>query len=139
MNRIIRQVSVIGILVLAVTIGVNAQSDQTYRAEIPFAFEAAGKHYEAGTYSVGPLSQTAARGIAIRDLKRGNYRLLGLSDAGNNNWNKPGSLTFQKVNGQYMLSQISTATFKMKMKSKKSDDGQLAGGAPRDVVAIKLN
>ena|SRR5687768_9735960 len=140
MNRIIRQLSVIGLLVLAVTIGVNAQSDQQYRAEIPFAFEVAGKHHEAGKYLVGPVSRTASSAIAIRNAKTGNGQLLQVYAAqGDNNWDKPGTLTFLKVGGQYRLSQISTATFKMKMKSKKADMAQLAGATPPEIVPINLN
>ena len=127
MNRIIRQASLIGLFVIAVTIGANAQSDTQYRAEIPFDFEARGKHYEAGNYSVGPLSQAATPGgIAIRDIRNRNARILGVvSLSGDNDWDKPGILTFVKVNGRYTLSQISTATFTMKLKSRKSS-GELA-------------
>lgn len=140
MNRIIRQVSVIGLLVLAVTIGVSAQADQQYRAEIPFSFEAAGKHYEAGKYSVGPLSQASTPGgIAIRNVQNGEARVLGVNSVqGDNNWDKAGKLTFLKINGQYRLSQISTPTFGMKMKSKRSDLAQ-AGATRPEVVAINLN
>lgn len=140
MNRIIRQASVIGLFVLAVTIGVSAQSDQQYKAEIPFDFEAGGKQYAAGKYAVGPLSRTAPNGIAIRNVQTGDGRLLGISALqGDNNWDKVGILTFLMVEGRYRLSQISTATFKMMMKGKKADGAQLAGASAPNAVAIKLN
>ena len=127
---------------LAVAVGVNAQANQQYRADVPFSFDANGKHYAAGEYAVGPLSQISSPGgIALRDLQTGNARLLGIaSQTGDDNWNKPGRLIFVKENGVYRLSQISTATFQMKMKGRKSNDDQLAKASPssREVVAIDL-
>ena len=106
----------IGLLVMAVVIGANAQASQQYRAEVPFDFEAGGKQYAAGKYSVGPLSGA----IAIRSLETGNMRLLGVSAlAGTNDWINPGTLDFHKVNGRYTLSRISTPTFQMEMKIQK--------------------
>jgi hypothetical protein len=135
MNRIIRQISVIGLFMLAVTIGVSAQSNQQYRADVPFGFDVNGKHYAAGEYSVGPVSQVASPGgIAIKDLQNGNAQLLGInSQQGDRNWDKPGQLSFLKMNGRYILTDISTATFKMKMKTSKARDGELA-----EVVAVRL-
>lgn len=141
MNRILRQVSFIGLFVMAVTLGVNAQVSQQYRADVPFSFEANGKHYAAGEYSVGPLSQISSPGvIAIRDMRTGNARLLGATTVqGDNNWDTPGRLIFLKINGRHTLSQISTATFKMKMKAQKARSAELAKAASdSEVVAVDL-
>ena len=141
MNRIIRQVSLIGLVILAVTLAANAQSSQQYRADIPFSFEANGKQYAAGEYTIGPLSQVTVPGaIAIRSLNTGNARVLGVtSDMGNGNWDNPGKLIFRKVDGRHTLSQISTASFEMNMKVKKSRSNELAkGGADPVIVAIAL-
>jgi hypothetical protein len=141
MNRIIRRVSLIGLFILAVTLGVTAQASQQYRADIPFSFEANGRHYAAGEYAVGPLSQVSSPGgIALRNLDTGKARLLGVtSNHGDNNWDNPGRLTFLKVDGRYTLSQISTATFKMKMKVQKARSAELAKGASDPaIVAIDL-
>ena len=135
MNRIVKQISVIGLFMLAVTIGVNAQANQQYQAEVPFSFEANGKHYSAGQYSVGPLSQMSVPGaIALRDIGSGKAAVLGINSLdGDRDWNKPGRLTFVKENGRYILKDISTATFAMKMKGAKSRTAELA-----EVVAIDL-
>lgn len=140
MNRIIRQASVIGLFLLAVTIGVSAQANQQYRAEIPFSFEAAGKHYEAGNYAVGPLSQASSPGgIVLRDSRNKVARVLGVNAIqGDNNWDKQGKLTFLKVNGRYTLTQISTPTFIMEMKSRKSK-GDLAKQTPADAQVVAIN
>lgn len=142
MNRIIIKASVMVLLVLAVSLGVKAQNVE-YRAEIPFSFQAAGKHYEAGKYSVGSLSQVSSPGgIVIRDLQNRNGRILGMNSAhGDNNWDKPGTLTFLKVEGEYRLSQISTPTFKMEMKGRAGKGRELAQRAPSgsNIVTIALN
>lgn len=135
MNRIIRQISIVGLFMLAVTIGVNAQASQQYRAEVPFSFEANGRQYAAGEYAIGPLSQVSVPGaIALRNLENGHGAILGINALqADTNWNKPGRLTFVKENGRYTLRDISTATFTMKMKRSKSRTAELA-----EVVAIDL-
>ena len=141
MNRIVKQVSIIGLFMLAVTVGVKAQANQQYRADIPFSFDANGRHYAAGEYTVGPLSQISIPGgIALRERKSGNARVLGVtSTQGDNDWDKSGKLTFIKDNGRYTLSQISTATFAMKMKARKARSSELASGASHaEIVAVDL-
>ena len=142
MNRIVKQITMIGLFMLAVTVGVNAQANHQYRADIPFSFDANGRHYEAGEYAVGSLSQVSTPGaIAIRDLRSGNARVLGvISVQGESTWNKPGKLTFVKEDGRYTLSQISTATFAMKMKVRKARSAELASGASSnaEIVAVDL-
>jgi hypothetical protein len=142
MNGIVKQITVVGLFMLAVTVGVNAQVSQQYRADIPFSFDANGRHYQAGEYVVGSLSQVSTPGaIAIRDLRSGNARVLGIiSTQGDGNWNQPGRLNFVKEDGRYTLSQISTATFAMKMKVRKARSGELASGASSngEIVAIDL-
>lgn len=127
----------IGLLMLAVVIGANAQVSH-YRAEIPFDFEAAGKQYQAGSYTVGRLSDVGGF-VTIRDLDRGNMRVLGLNPLpGTSNWDIPGTLTFQKIGGRYQLRQISTATFKMDVKiAKPKSELAKEGSSNKVVVALK--
>ena len=141
MNRIIKQASLIGLFMLAVTVGVKAQGSQQYRADIPFSFEVNGKQHAAGEYIVGAMSQVSAPGaIALRNLKSGRAQVLGVtSQQGDIGWDNPGKLTFLKTDGRYTLSQISTATFKMKMKVQKARNSELAKEASDPaVVAIDL-
>jgi hypothetical protein len=141
MNRVFRPASLIGVFMLATVMGASAQSNPQYRAEIPFGFEAAGKHYDAGKYEVGPLERVSSpSAIVIRNLQTGNARLLGANARhGNNDSDKDGKLTFVRTDGGYVLSQISTATFEMKMKAKKSASDQLAkGSSDPAIVAIDL-
>ena len=132
--------SLMVLCVVAVTMGANAQTAQQYRAEIPFDFVAGGKHYSAGQYSVGPVAASTGSAVVIRDLQKGNSRVLGVNTlGGNRDWDKPGTLSFLKVNGRYRLSQISTATFSMKMKAPKILIADAGGKVPDpEVVAIRL-
>ena len=130
--------TVMVLALLAISVSINAQSSQQYSADIPFDFEARGQQHSAGKYRLSPSSNTGA--IVLREMKSGNGRILGLSrDPGTNNWDEPGTLTFVKVNGKYRLSEVATATFKLRMKDVKAatrDEGNIAYA---DAVKIKLH
>lgn len=138
MKRIIMQASAMVVFVFSVAMGVNAQSAQQYRAEIPFGFDAAGRHYAAGEYSVGPMSQTQGP-IAIQDLRNGKKRMLGVNSlGGTNDWDKVATLTFRRINGRYRLSQISTPTFNMELKVPKVGSELAGTDSSPETVAINL-
>ena len=141
MKRIIVKASLMAVGVLVLAAGAHGQLAQQYRAQIPFSFEAAGKVHAAGKYTVGPISDSNSP-VAIRNLKTGKARMLGLNArGGNNDWDKPGKLIFVKVKGAYHLSEISTPTFGMKLKRARTEVREVASGsAPlEDVVTIYLN
>ena len=141
MNRTIIQASLLILFVSAITVGVNAQVSQQYRADIPFSFDANGRSYQAGKYSVGPLSQLSMSGIAIRGI--GKHSRSGILSAaareGTNDWDNPGTLTFLNVNGRYKLIRVSTATFSMDMKGKKDRDGDLAKLSSSESKTVSVN
>ena len=140
MQRTIIQSTLMLLAVLAISVSINAQSSQQYSADIPFDFEARGKQHAAGKYRLSPASVTASGAIVLREMKSGNGRVLGVSrDPGTNNWDEPGTLTFVKVNGVYRLSEISTATFKLRMKDAKTADRDEGNIAYADSVKIKLH
>lgn len=142
MKRIIVQASLMAVGVLVLALGAHAQVSQQYRASIPFNFEAKGKVYDAGKYIVGPITSGQQGPLGIRNMKTGKTRMLGVNTlGGNGNWDKPGRLTFVKTNGAYHLSEISTATFSMKMKRTRTDVREVAGGSAQheEVVTIYLN
>ena len=138
MKRTIVQMSLMAVAVLVIAVAANAQSSQVYRANIPFDFEAVGKNNSAGKYILAPVSGA----LSIRNHDSGKARLLGMIQvAGDGNWDKPGKLTFVKSAGKYTLSEISTATFKMKMRRTRTDVREVSGGkaAAEEVVTIYLN
>jgi hypothetical protein len=127
--------------ILAVSVSINAQVSQEYSANIPFDFEARGERHEAGKYRLGSVSLATPGAIALRDMKSGESKVIGISSGPqNNSWGRPGTLTFLKTNGKYVLTEVSTASFSMKMKGIKKrglreNDVAFAG----EVVKISLN
>lgn len=141
MKRIIVQTSLMAVGVLVLAIGAQAQISQQYRAQIPFDFEAGGKMNAAGKYSLGPIASSDSP-ITLRSLATGHSRVLGVnSRGGSSNWDKPGKLVFLKANGIYRLSEVSTATFSMKVKRTRTDVREVAGGnaSHEEAVTIYLN
>ena len=131
----------IALAVLAVSISIKAQSSQEYSANIPFDFEARGQQHAAGKYRLTSMSISSPGAIALREMKSGKVGILGVSaDSGTHDWTNPGTLTFRKVDGKYRLSEISTATFKMRLKGAKTDVRDVNNVALADkVVKINLN
>ena len=141
MKRTIIRSTVMVLAVLAISVSINAQSAQQYSANIPFSFEARGERHAAGKYRLGSMSVSSPGAIGLREMQTGQIRVLGIAtDAGNNNWDNPGTLTFRKVNGRYLLTDISTASFQMKVKVKKARIGEVPEVASAEqVVKINLN
>ena len=88
----------------------NAQSSGRYRVEIPFDFQARDVQFSAGEYVVGP-SQVNRTTIAIRDVKSGKTRFLGLTRLVGDGWLGKGRMVFVKSDGHYTLSEIETPDF----------------------------
>lgn len=137
MKRTIIRSSVMVVVVLAVAIGISAQTSPQYRAEIPFSFEAGGRQHSAGQYRVGEIGSGA---IGLLNLQSGKMRILGVApQPGNDNWNSRGTVTFVRTNGRYRLSEISTPSFKMKMKARKVKDTVADLASAEQVVKIHLD
>jgi hypothetical protein len=139
MKETIIRSTFIALAVLAISISINAQSAQEYSADIPFDFEARGQQHSAGKYRVTSVSTNSPGAIGLREMKSGKVRILGLAmEPGNINWDRPGTLTFLKADdGKYRLSEVSTATFRLRVKGTKTavrDIGNIA-----QVVKIKLD
>ena len=140
MQRTIIQSTLMLLAVLAISVSINAQSSQQYSADIPFDFEARGKQHAAGKYRLSPASVNSPGAIVLREMKSGKGRVLGITrDSGTNNWDQQGTLTFVKVNGRYRLSEVSTATFKLRMKDVKTEIPDEGNIAYADAVKIKLH
>ena len=127
--------------ILALSAGIKAQTSQQYNADIPFDFEARGERHAAGKYRLGSMSVSSPGAIGLREMETGQVRILGISsDARSKSWDNPGTLTFRKVNGRYLLSEISTVTFKLKMKRPKQEIRDVGDVASLEsVVKIRLN
>ena len=141
MKRTIIQASLVILFVSAIAGGLNAQSGQKYRAEIPFNFEVNGKQYTAGKYTLGPISDSARSAIVLRGIEKGMTSgvLNHVAQPGSNNWDLPGTMSFLKVDGQYRLVQIATATFKMKLKAPESVGERIAKAGSNDSKIVSVN
>lgn len=140
MKATIIRSTVIALAVLAVSISINAQSAPQYSADIPFNFEVGGKQNPAGKYKLRSMSFGSPAAVALCEAKSGRMRILTANPhQGSNNWDQPGTLTFLKINGKYILSEVSTATFRLKMKSVKTDVRDVDSVAVADRVKINLN
>ena len=127
--------------ILAVSLTTSAQVSQQYNADIPFAFEARGQQHPAGKYRLVSVSMNAPGGIVLQHVEGKTSAILGIaSGMGTNNWDVPGTLTFLNVDGKYRLSEISTATFKLRMKVTRTAirDGDNVALAKR-AVKVQLN
>jgi hypothetical protein len=124
----------------AMIFGVSANAQ--YRVQIPFDFEAANVHYEAGEYVVGPLSSsTSSSSLAIRDVETGRTRLAGLTTlGGGDGWKGVSKLVFIKTDDNYTLSEIITPRFGYKGRAKKRFSNVGSPAAVRsETVSITLN
>jgi hypothetical protein len=108
MKRIIQICSLFGLLVLFTAVSASAQVNYGSDVEIPFAFNVAGKSYDAGHYiiKVSKLPNGTAT-LTIEDTKSDKAQTVFLSDNGD----EPGKevkLVFDKVAGQRFLSKVQT-------------------------------
>jgi len=136
MKETIIRSTVIVLAVLAVSISINAQTSQQYTADIPFDFEARGQLQKAGKYRLGSMSVGSPGAIGLREVKSGKMLVVGIASGPSNvDWDNPGTLTFRKVAGKYRLSEISTASFNLRMKDAKTDIREVDTAA----MAVKVN
>ena len=120
----------------AVTFGIqaHAQSDQQYRANVPFDFTAAGKTYAAGNYAVGRLSQAIdGRAILLIERKTGKARVIGITQGASTG--NAAKLVFVRNGLHYALKEISTPSFGVKMRQQPQS---LARASANDSQIIEL-
>ena len=114
---ILQSFSICAILMVFGVITASAQFGSTYRAEIPFDFMVNNTKYQAGDYSIGPLSGNSGRGvIAMRSYDTGETKILGMDNTGGDYHMKQAKMVFARVNGSYALSEIVTPTLGRRFK-----------------------
>ena len=119
-------------------LGVAANAQTQYRAEIPWDFNAAGAAFAAGSYTVGQVGPSGPA-LILRNRKSGKARLLGHKNMGAN-WEGNGKLIFLKADGVYTLSEVQTPSFAIKMRKTKTDVRMASGSAAKlETVAIVLH
>jgi hypothetical protein len=135
-----KQLIQVGLTVSSLLIfGIAANAQTQYRADIPFDFQAAGKVWSAGAYSLGQIS-SGGPALVIRDRKTGKSKVLGQSMPRNESRDSHGQLVFLKADGVYTLSQIVTPSFEMKLKKTTTDVRMASSSAvKKETVAVSLH
>jgi len=135
MKNIFARVIILAAAAAAFGLQAQAQSDQHYRANVPFDFTAAGRSYTAGSYSVGRLSQISEGGaIMLVDRQTGHAKVIGMSRSSTNGTAK---LVFVKNGLLYALKEVITPNFGVKMKQQPQWIARAANDS--EIIELALN
>jgi hypothetical protein len=136
-NFIIR--TIVAVAAVA-SFGAAAHAQTSYRAQIPFDFDARGKNFKAGDYAVARTSShSSASGIVLRSRETGKSNLLGIGDTSQASRREKGKLVFVKVAGRYQLTEIATPGFGMKVRNPRRAEMIAAAGTAEDIVIVTLD
>lgn len=129
----------VGIFV-AFGISGNAQVARQYAAHIPFDFKVGHKVLKAGDYRISPMAGISnQRVIAIRNQATGKATLIGQASIDSSGTNTGGRLTFIGNNDEWLLSEVTTSGFSLKLKSGR-DEGQIASSKkPKGTQTVEIN
>lgn len=139
-KAIIKECSLLGLVVILGVVTASAQMSTQYQAEIPFDFSVGNDNFSAGSYSIGPTGWNSSNGgLLLRNRKTSESRLLGFIQIAGDGRGQTGKMYFINVNGRYNLSEIVTPTFVKKVKVARTDAqlAKSAASAPK-AVAVKL-
>ena len=94
----------------------NAQIERQYTVHIPFDFTVGEKTLKAGDYLIAPSSGTTEqRAIILQDRSNGKAQVIGQTSISSSTLNKEGRLVFEQSSGQWLLSDVVTAGFALKL------------------------
>ena len=135
MKNIFARVIILAAAAAAFGLQAQAQSDQHYRANVPFDFTAAGRSYTAGSYSVGRLSQISEGGaIMLVDRQTGHAKVIGMSRSSTSGTAK---LVFVKNGLRYALKEVIAPNFGVKMKQQQQWLARAANDS--EIIELALN
>jgi hypothetical protein len=131
---------VVGMLA-AFGISGNAQVTRAYAVHIPFDFTIGGKVLKAGDYRIVPLAGiTSERAIALQSQSTGKSTLLGQTSIDSSGTNTGGKLTFVGNNEQWLLSEVTTSGFTLKLKSRSAERDNIASAKkPKETQTVEVN
>ena len=126
---------------LAFGISANAQVSRQYLVHIPFDFKVGKKVLKAGDYRLAPLDGiTNWRSVALRGPSTNDWKVLGNAAIDSTESNKQGRLTFAKIGDEWLLRDVETAGFKLKLKVPAADEGNVATvGKPVETKTVSLS
>jgi len=117
------QLGFLGVCVLgALSATGNAQVSQQYAVNVPFDFAVGNKVMKSGEYTIEPLSGiTNQRSIIFRSRLDGRSKLIGQASIGSSDSDKAGRLTFAKYGDNWVLQQVVTPGYELKLKGSKPE------------------
>ena len=109
-------------LLLALSIAGSAQVSEHYAVNIPFDFAVGNKVMKSGEYTIEPLSGTTnQRSIIFRSRLDGRSKLIGQAAIGSSDSDKAGRLTFAKYGDEWVLQEVVTPGYDLKLKGSKPE------------------
>jgi hypothetical protein len=126
---------------LALGISANAQISRQYLVHIPFDFKVGKKVLKAGDYRLAPLDGISNwRAVALQGQSTKDWKVLGNVAIDSTESNKQGRLTFAKIGDDWLLRDVETAGFKLKLNVPASDEGNVAtAGKPVETKTVSLD
>ena len=118
----------------------TAQISRQYTVHIPFDFTVRGKTMKSGDYLIAPLSGISAqRAIELRDRSGSDARVIGQATISSSILNKEGRLVFEQRSGQWILSDVVTAGFKLKLVPKASETADVTLNRKREARVVSID
>ena len=128
-------------LLAGLSISGNGQVNRQYAAHIPFDFKVGNKVLKAGDYRVTPLTGvTNERTIALQNRSTGKTTLIGQASIGSQGMNTGGKLTFIGNNDEWLLSEVNTPGFALKVKLRSAERDNIASAKkPKETQTVEIN
>ena len=141
MKNILRTSLIAVAAFLALGISANAQVSRQYLVHIPFDFKVGKKILKAGDYRLAPLDGiTNWRAVTLQGQSTKDWKLLGNVAIDSTESSKHGRLTFAKIGDDWLLRDVETAGFKLKLNVPASDEGNVAtAGKPVETKTVSLD
>ena len=141
MKNILRTSLIAVAAFLALGISANAQISRQYLVHIPFDFKVGKKVLKAGDYRLAPLDGISNwRAVALQGQSTKDWKVLGNVAIDSTESNKQGRLTFAKIGDDWLLRDVETAGFKLKLNVPAADEGNVATvGKPVETKTVSLN
>lgn len=130
---IVSTLSMVGLVFILGAASAYAQTQ--YRAHIPFDFSTKDKVFKAGDYSVGPASGSINySAIMLTSREDGKASFLRGAAMGADPQARKGKLIFAVTNGEYVLTDIQTPNWNLKMKRTVTRVNLVKGKTPATTI-----
>jgi hypothetical protein len=111
----------VGVLLVTGATG-NAQVSRQYSAHVPFDFVVGDKLMKSGDYTIVPASGTTdLRAILLEDRNTLKASVVGQTAITSSNSIKKGRLVFAKIGDRWLLSEITTTGFELRLKPRQEN------------------